>query len=343
MERPDLTGLPAEAVAYIEYLEGRLLVRKQTTRAPAIPSEPSEPPTTVQVITMTRAGIAKRTARHLYYRQRRAGMGVFDLDAVEEDPPAFLAIADESEAILVWTNRGRVYRLPVANITQTEVRGRGDDIVERLKMMNNERIVAVLSESGGDEVALASERGWVRTIRASFLGSSLLQGMGFHDPNEGGELVAACWLAHNDDLMVVAESGLGIRFSARQLGGRRGRLGMRVSPGDRIMAITATQETGTILLLGADGKGTLRDMSGFRQNKAPGAGGKVTLKTEKLVGVISANANDDIFVISASGKMIRFAADEIPPKSGVVQGVNIMALRNDEVAAVAVCPRPVEE
>ena len=95
-------------------------------------------------------------------------MGVFDMETLPDDPPRFLAVVDESAALLVWSNRGRVYRLPVAQLPAIEVRGKGIDICERLKMLNNERIVAVLPENGGEEVALASERGWVRTIRASF-------------------------------------------------------------------------------------------------------------------------------------------------------------------------------
>jgi DNA gyrase subunit A len=169
-----------------------------------------------------------------------------------------------------------------------------------------------------------------------------MQGMGFHDPNEGGELVAACWLKQGDDLFVVSEQGLAIRFSAHQLGGRRGRLGLRLEHGDRVLAIAATREDGGVLLLGADGRGSIRQMSGFRQNKAPGAGGKQALKSDKLVGAVAISPIDDVFVISAQSKIIRFTAAEIPPKAGVVQGVNCMALRSDEVTALTACAMPAD-
>ena len=89
IERPDLTGVSPEILAYIERLEAE--VARRTTRSrkarPATieaPPEPSEPPTTVNVITISTAGMAKRTPRHLYGRQRRGGMGIFDLDTPEE-------------------------------------------------------------------------------------------------------------------------------------------------------------------------------------------------------------------------------------------------------------------
>ena len=99
------------------------------------------------------------------------------------------------------------------------------------------------------------------------------------------------------------------------------------------MAITAVSEQSGVFLLSHDGKGTVRHMSGFRLNKAPGAGGKVAMKTEKLIGAVTV-ADDDLFIISQLGKLIRFKAGEVPVKTGVVQGVNCMSLRNDEATAV---------
>jgi DNA gyrase/topoisomerase IV subunit A len=86
-----------------------------------------------------------------------------------------------------------------------------------------------------------------------------------------------------------------------------------------------------------DGKGTIRLMSGFAANKSPGAGGKVIMKTDLLVGAFSVSTpngeQDDIFAISQLGKIIRFQAGEVPAKEGVVQGVNCMNLRNDACRA----------
>jgi DNA gyrase subunit A len=79
-------------------------------------------------------------------------------------------------------------------------------------------------------------------------------------------------------------------------------------------------------------------MSGFAANKAPAAGGKVAMKTDKLIGAARAGTGDELFAISRLGKLIRFAAAEVPPKEGVVQGVACMALRADEVVALTVAP-----
>ncbi len=97
--------------------------------------------------------------------------------------------------------------------------------------------------------------------------------------------------------------------------------------------------TSGVFLLGADGQGTIRRMAGFSRNKAPGSGGKQAMKADRLVGACAVDEGDDIFIISQLGKIIRFRADEVPAKEGVVQGVACMALRNDEAAALAAVHR----
>ncbi|MCA9976161.1 MAG: hypothetical protein KC413_10445, partial [Anaerolineales bacterium] len=79
MERPDLSQIPDDVRAYIEALEQELLSLQNSPTLSKEAPEPefSEPPTTINVITVSQAGYAKRTPRHWYGRQRRSGMGVF--------------------------------------------------------------------------------------------------------------------------------------------------------------------------------------------------------------------------------------------------------------------------
>lgn len=335
MERPDLSGLPAEIVAYIEALEAQLGEQAQSRPQPAL----SEPPTTCNVITLTAQGLGKRTARHFYGRQHRGGMGVFDLETAEDDPPTILLAADESEQILLFSDQGRAFRLAVAAIAQTEVRGSGQSIRSGLMLRPGEKIIAALPDSNKNYVALVSERGWVRRIRSSRLSQrGLVQGLTFHDPKDGGRLVAACWSKGDGNLLIATQQGLALRFPEHHVSDQHGCLGVRLEPGDSAAAITAVSEESNVFLLGNDGKGTLRPMSTFRANKAPGSGAKQALKTDRLVAALTVTEQDDLFIISRLAKMIRFPAGEVPAKEGVVQGVNCMTLRADEVLAATVTP-----
>ncbi len=79
-------------------------------------------------------------------------------------------------------------------------------------------------------------------------------------------------------------------------------------------------------------------MSGFSANRAPGSGGKTVIKNVNVVGAFTVTKDDSIMIISKLAKVIRFLADEIPPKEGVVQGVVCMQLRADECLAAARLP-----
>ncbi len=327
-------------MAYIERLEARLAQSPVATgRARAVDDEPTEPATTINVLTISRAGLAKRTPRHLYSRQRRGGMGVFDLDVAEDDEPAALAAADESATVLVFTSGGRVYRLPVSTLPESPVRAKGRSLTEAIHLSAHEQVVAALPASPATAqdayVALVSQRGWVRRIRASFLGPSLIQGTIYHDVKEGGPLVGAVWTNGRDDLFMATRDGKAIRFAESQVPAR-GCLGVRLDAADvGGGGIAGVSPDSGVFMIGHDGAGTIRLMSGFTANKSPGAGGKVAMKTDRLVGVVTATQNHDLLVISQLGKIIRFAAADIPAKEGVVQGVACMSLRADEVAAVA--------
>jgi DNA gyrase subunit A len=335
-ERPDLTGIPQAVQEYIAALEAAL-AQLQAGEASARSVEPEEPPTTIQVISMSRKGVAKRTPRHFYGRQRRSGMGVFDLEVAAPDVPAHVALVDEAGVLLVITSLGRVFRLPVTQIEETAVRAAGVSLA--LPLYPHEQIVRTLPADDGRYLILVSQRGWVQRVAVNYVGKSLIAGMTFHDTKRGGQVTGACWAPDQGELFIATRNGLAIRFLASQVPAS-GCLGLRVDQDDEVVAVTAVTEASGVLLISQDGKGTIRQMAGFRLNKAPGAGGKQAIKTDHLVTVLTVNATDDIFLLSETSKIIRFKAEEIPAKEGVVQGVNCMSLRNDQVMAAAVAPMP---
>ncbi len=339
LERPDLSAVSPAVLAYIEALEAALdAADDEGERRPRneAPLEPSEGPTTMNVVSISANGLAKRTPRHHYLRQRRGGMGIFDLESGDDDPPAFLLSVDESAGLILITNQGRAFRSEVRTIPETEIRGRGESLLADFPLRPDEKLAVVMPDQGGAYLVLVSVRGQVRRIGNQYLGKGLQLGTMLYNISEGGAPAAGCWTTGNEELLIVTRQGKGIRFTERQVP-VRGCLGMRVDPGDAVVGVAGTAEDGGVFLLTDDGKGTIRLLSGFAPNKSPGASGKVAMKTETLVGAYAVKAGDDLFVISELGKLIRFQADEVPAKEGVVQGVNCMNLRNDRCVAFTGC------
>ncbi|MEM7800392.1 MAG: DNA gyrase C-terminal beta-propeller domain-containing protein [Chloroflexota bacterium] len=336
-ERPDLTGIPAPIVDYIEYLENQIALlqasngkpKRQSVAQDELPREPSEPPTTINLITYSQNGIIKRTPRHHYYRQNRGGMGIFDLEMDESDQPKQILFGDESGDIFVLTNFARIYRLPVSKLPEVEVRARGTVLRDYLSLHEKEQVVSLLGQGDGDSVAILTTAGYVLTRNRNYLKNGAI----LYDIGSVGRPHSISWAQQGHDVFVATQGGVGIRFSMKQVH-QNGSLAMRLESNDTLLGITTVSPEGQVLLATADGKGTLRMMAGFRPNKSPGAGGKVAIKSSQVIGVTTTSTDADLFLISKLGKLIRFAAADIPPKTGVVQGVNLISLRSDEACAV---------
>lgn len=339
MERPDLSNVEPQIRAYIEHLEDQLSATNQrssrTTERTTDRQEslPSESPTTINLVTISQEGYGKRTPRHLYDRQHRGGVGIFDLETEPPDCPAVLATADESQTLLLITDRARVFRLPLKKLDASEVRSKGVRLLDRQPVESDERIVAALPVQATGYVALASERGGIRVLRHHLFGEHLRQGTAMYNFNEFGPLAAACWTPGDADILMVSRNGMAIRF-AEKVVPPQGGMGMRLLNGDEIAAVTPVYEDSGVFLAGADGKGTIRLMSGFAPNKSMGGSGKIAIRNDRVVGAQTVESPDDLFLISQLGKIIRFRANEVPTSEGAIQGVNCMGVRFDEVVSI---------
>ena len=298
-----------------------------------IPLKLSEDPNPYFIVTFSGHGLVKRTPRQLYQRQRRGGMGIFDLELPEEDIPTALSMVTETQSLIVFTNRARAFRLPVSLIPEASIRGKGQSLAVKFGLQPDERLVAALPDQTQGAVAMVSEYGLVRYLRHHVFGEQMKPGMLVFDSLKFGQLAAVCRTSGSDDLFIATRQGKAIRFSEK-LVPPQGGPGIRLEAGDAPVAIAAVQDESQVFLAEANGRGTLRLMAGFAPNKSAGGGGKLAMKTDELVGGIAVNRGADIFMISRLSKIIRFMADEIPPKDSVVQGVNCMSLRADTVSAL---------
>ena len=110
------------------------------------------------MITATAGGIIKRTPRHLYNRQRRGGMGIFDLDAPDEDPPALLTIADVTQHLIVVTSLGRAFPVAVSQLAESPVHGRGESLRKWLPLTADERVALLAPDLGAGYFTLVTRQ-----------------------------------------------------------------------------------------------------------------------------------------------------------------------------------------
>lgn len=343
MKRPNLSGVSANILAYINALEEEnrslrsIEGEKDTDRQPSQAQSQlfSEPPTTINLISANSHGVAKRTPRHYYQQQRRGGMGIYDIDLPADHPPTILLLAEKESTLIAITENSKAYRVSMTQITETDIRAHGVSFPKKVKIPQSEKIAILLPMRADGYLTILSRSGMIRRIRHHVFGEYMKPGTPLFDQGTFGTVADVCWTDGESDIFIASESGRATRFPEKKVP-PQGCQGIRLIEGERAVSITAVHNDSKVFLIGQDGKGTIRSMIGFLPNKNPGAAGKIAMRTDRLISAKNADQALDIFIISKNCKLIRFNAHEVPVKDGVVQGVNCMALRGDEVQALVV-------
>jgi DNA gyrase subunit A len=113
-----------------------------------------------QVLAVCERGYGKRTALAEFRQQKRGGKGIILIDTSERNGPVVgLALVQETDEVMLVTNRGQMIRTRVAEIRET---GRNAQGVRVMNVEADERVVAIepVGESDDDEiVAIAAGAG----------------------------------------------------------------------------------------------------------------------------------------------------------------------------------------
>jgi DNA gyrase subunit A len=341
LKRPDLTRVDPEILRYIENLEKEIDTLTNQSREHKPPETEILPqfieaPSPVNLFTFSAQGYAKRTPRHFYYRQRRGGMGIFDIDLPDGDSPKVIFSADPKITLLIFTNLARAFRLPANYIPESPIRSKGISISTKILLQPDERIVTVTPDQATGTILFVSHQGYIRQLRHHVFGEYMRPGTSVFDTQTHGQLVDATWSTGSRDALITTLNGKAIRFSEKLIP-PQGCQGIRLDGNDEVVSVTSVTDEDNVFLVDADGKGTIRVMRSFLANKSPGGIGKIAMNTNLLVSATSTDdSTNDIFLISRLSKIIRFSADEIPVKERAVQGVNCMQLRSDLVVALTI-------
>lgn len=286
------------------------------------------------VVTVSHTGYIKRNAVSLYKNQRRGGRGKIGMGTKEEDFVEHIFVASTHHYILIFTNRGRLYWLKVYQIPQGGRATRGKAIVNLINIGKDEKVAAVLpvKEFTGDRsVVMVTRKGTIKKTELSH----------FSNPRTGG--IIAISVDADDDLMGVqvtngsqdiflgTRQGQSIRFreqDVRDMGRTaRGVRGIRLAPDDQVVGMEIPTEGNTILTVSENGYGKRTDIGEYRLQTRGGKGTinlKTSSKTGSVSGVLQISGNEDIMLISDSGRIIRMSAEEVRVIHRSTQGVRLI-------------------
>jgi DNA gyrase subunit A len=298
------------------------------------------------VVTISESGYIKRNPITLYKKQQRGGKGKVAMGVKDEDFVSHLFVASTHHTFLFFTNLGRVYWCKVYDIPQAGRASRGKAIVNLLNLSNDERLATVLAVpkfEPGYHIIMATRNGLVKKTDL----------MAYSRPRVGG--IIALNLVQDDELIstritdgtmnVFLGSAMGksIRFHESDVrpSGRvaMGVRGLKLSDNDRIVGMEVLSHGQTLFAATENGYGKRTSIDEYPVQRRGGKG-VITIKTSErngqVVAILLVDEQDDLMLMTDSGKLIRISVGGISIIRRNTQGVKLIGMApGEKVAGVA--------
>lgn len=294
------------------------------------------------VITLTNKGYIKRLTSDTYKTQNRGGMGVKGMSTNEEDFVEHLINATTHDFILMFTNKGKVYRIKGYEIPEYSRQSKGLPIVNLLSLDKDEQVNSLLKITKDDDykyLVFATKSGLIKRTDISEFDSIRNNGKKFITLKDDDELVSVKKTTGKDEILMASSKGRMVRFkedNVRVMGrGASGVKGINLD-GGVLVGMEIAHDDELILTVTEKGYGKKTPTSEYRITNRGGKGVKtvnITDKNGSIVSFKSVDNNNDVMIITDSGIVIRLDVGKISTMSRVTQGVRLINLKENSVVS----------
>ncbi len=303
-----------------------------------------------EVLVYTSGGYVKRTDPAEFRTQKRGGVGVVDMNTKEEDFVTMSLTTSTHSDLLFFTDKGKAYQIKMYDLPEGKRATRGKSIMNFLQLVDGEKVTSILPMSkdvkalAGLSLMMITKEGTVKKSSAESFKDVRRNGLIAIRLEERDELLAALFVAGEDNVILTTQNGQSIRFNhtdVREMGRTAaGVIGMKLDKGDTIVAADKIPE-GTrgaeLLVVTANGYGKKTKLSEYKTQKRGGSGiktVKVTTKTGALmVARVVTAENEELLAVSKDSQVIRTEVKSIPTLGRDTQGVRVMKLREGDSVA----------
>ncbi|MGH3732820.1 MAG: DNA gyrase subunit A [Acidimicrobiales bacterium] len=306
------------------------------------------------VLTVTRAGYVKSVAADAFRTQGRGGRGVQGAKLRDEDFVDQIIHTTTHAYLLLFSNRGRVFRLRGHEIPMKERTAKGTAIVNLLNLQPDESIQAIVATDDFPKdkfLVFATANGTVKKTAFSEYDKSRREGWIAINLRGGDEVVRVVATGGEDDLMMVTYRGMAIRFSegqVREMGrDATGVRGIKLRADDRAISLDVVRDDADLFVVTDTGFGKRVKTERFNRQGRGGQGVraiKLTAARGFVVAAFMVRLDDDVLLASDGGVLIRTSVREVSSQGRDATGVRVMNLdEGHSVAAVALVPSDSEE
>ena len=241
--------------------------------------------------------------------------------------------------MLFFSNLGRLYWLKIYQIPEAGRAAKGKALVNVLALTEGEKITTALPVRDFKEgfLVMFTKNGTVKKTALEKYSNPRGKGIIAVTLEEGDELIAVKKTDGKSDLIIGTRNGLSIRFNEEEVRetGRTaiGVRGIRLMKGDEVVSAEVAEERTVLLTVTEKGLGKRSNISDYPVQGRGGKGVisiKITEKGGKAVGLMQVKDEDEVVMITSSGKLIRTLAGNISLHGRNTQGVKLMDVEGDD-------------
>jgi len=357
----DLLGSSQRILALVKDETGAIKDKYANTRATEITrqeardfSEEDLIPHQDMVVTLSERGFIKRVPAHIYASQHRGGVGKIVMTTREEDSVRFLLSADTHDALLFFTNRGKVFSIKCHEVPQDISRiGKGTAVINLFPIVDREKVTAVVDVRGfraGDFLVMATSGGEVKKVAIEAFSQVRSSGLLAFDLPENDSLVEAAMVTDEEEVIMISHSGQSIRFLASELRASQrasgGVCGFKLEDNDQVVSLSVVKPEGYLLVATELGFGKITPLAQYPLQHRAGSGVRTFRVTDKTGPVVAARVvteQSEVMLVTANGIMTRTPVIEEDPRKGITiqgrstQGVRLMRLNEGDTVVGITC------
>ncbi|TXY23659.1 DNA topoisomerase (ATP-hydrolyzing) subunit A [Vibrio mimicus] len=317
------------------------------------------------VVTLSHEGYVKYQLLSDYEAQRRGGKGKSATKMKEEDYIERLLVANTHDNILLFSTRGKTYRMKVYQLPLASRTARGKPIVNLLPLEENERITAILpvTEFSEDKfIFMATGDGTVKKTSLDQFANVRSNGLIALNLRDEDSLIGVDITDGESEIMLFSKFGKVVRFKeseettvvdengqpvldengqpeikfkgVRPMGRTAaGVRGMKLADGDQVVSLIVPKAEGDVLTVTENGYGKRTSLSEY-PTKGRGTQGVVSIKVSErngsVVGAVQVAEGDEFMMITNAGTLVRTRVAEVSQVGRNTQGVTLIRTSEGE-------------
>ena len=270
------------------------------------------------VVIMSENGLIKRVPSSNFRVQKRNGKGV----KTQDDIVNAVIRTNTVDSLMIFTNKGKMYRLLVNDIPVGTNLSKGIPVSTLIEMESGEipsTIYSIYRDTEAKYVLFVTKNGIVKkTSLEEYIKTKKKNGIVAISLKDGDEL-AAVSLVKDEDLILVTEMGMGIKFNSAEVSATSrattGVKGITLAEEDKVVAALAIRDINDKLaIFSANGLGKKIDLKELPVQKRAGKGLMCYKPTDATGNITAATliADEDNILVIGNKKSICISAADVP-------------------------------